>query len=165
MNLSLLFVIPLVCPFDTCSDADSLPMSPAKPESASADLSRATRLKDVVFMCGRQGAEWVSTTLRTITPNHRNLQQISLYVPEVLYNTTLNRANPANVRGVIGEVTHEQWLGLDRRFVQLWESHSIRPKLLYYLPPGEDLDGPTSRVESLLPEIMRRGIADLVRWG
>lgn len=119
----------------------------------------------MVFLCGRLGAEWISTTLQTVTPNHLTLQQISLRVPQLPYGPALDRVDRANVRRVIGEGTHEQWLDLDRRFVQLWESHSIRPKLLYHAPPGKDIEGPTSCVEGLLPEITRRGIADLVKWG
>jgi hypothetical protein len=117
----------------------------------------------VEFLCGGLGAEWISMTLRTITPNHRNLLQISLSVPDVSYGPTLNRIDPPNVRDAIGEVAHRQWLELDHRLVQLWESHSIRPKVMHYAPLGKDRKGPNSCVESFLPELTRRGIADLVK--
>lgn len=99
-------------------------------------------------------------TLRTITPNHRNLQ-IALYVPDVHYDPAPNRTNFANVSLAIGEAIHEQWLELDRLLVQLWELHSIRTKAFYY--PGKDGEDQSSSVYSLLPEMTRGGIADLVR--
>lgn len=136
---------------------------PVEQESASADLSKATKLRGVFFLCGRLGTEWISMTLRTITPDHRDLQRISISLPSDL---TSNHANPAELRHAIGEVIYKRWLELDRLLIQLWESHSIRPKLLYYAPSGKDEEGPRSCVESLLPEIMGRGLADLVnrRW-
>lgn len=161
----MLLLTPSVRPFDTCFHTDSLPLFLAEPGTVSVNLSKATRLKDVAFLCGRLGAERVSLTLRAMISNQRNLQQISLQVPDVPYDPTLNRADPANARRPIGEVIHEQWLELDHRFVQLWELYSIRPKLLYYTPQGKDREGAISSVQCLLPEITRRGIADLVRWG
>ena len=164
MNLSILPLTPSVRSFDNPTRADGLLWLLVGPGSASVDFSRATRLRDVSFLCGRLGAEWVSMALRTVTPSHRNLQQISLSVPHVPYDTTLDLANPADVRRAIGEVIYEQWLELDRVLVQLSESHSIRPKVLYYASAGKD-EGLRSWVGSLLPETTR-GSADLVnqRW-
>jgi hypothetical protein len=118
---------------------------------ASIDLSKATKLKDMTFRCRRLNVGWVVMALRTFTPNHRNLQQISLYPPHT----------PPGF--AIGETTYMQWMELDHRFTQLWESHSIRPKVLYQAPPGKEGEATRDRMFSLLPEVTSRGIVDLVR--
>jgi len=102
-------------------------------------------------------------TLRTVTPSHRNLQEISLYVPDVPYGPTLNYADSANVKRAVGEAIYEQWMELDRLLAQLWESHSIHLTVLYYGKWGKNGEGPGSCVHSLFPETTGRGIADLVR--
>jgi hypothetical protein len=133
-----------------------------KSGSASIDLSKARKLNDVAFLRGRSSAQWVVTALQTITPKHRNLQQITLYAPYAPYNPTLNRADPTNVRYAFGETIYRQWLELDHLLAQLWESHSIRLKVLYHECP----EVTSSCVDTLLPEVTRRGIVDLVkgRW-
>jgi hypothetical protein len=50
-------------------------------EPASIDLSKATKLKDVVFQPKSWSVEWITTALRTITPKHRDLRQISIHDP------------------------------------------------------------------------------------
>ena len=113
----------------------------------SINLSKATRLKDMVFRVESRSIEWVTMTLQTITPEHRDLQQISICVP---YYLTLFEVG-ANVRQTIGELICGHWLGLDHLLVQFWESRLIRPRV-----------GCTDCIGSLLPEITRRGIMDLV---
>ena len=52
----------------------------------------------------------------------------------------------------------------DRLLAQLWESHSVRPKVTYYDNPNGTGPG---RVGGFLPEVTGRQIADLVgedRW-
>jgi hypothetical protein len=66
---------------------------------------------------------------------------------------------------MIGESNYRQWLELDHLLVQLWESHSIRPKVSYYAPPGKGGEVANGRVYSLLPEVTSRGIADFVKLG
>ena len=94
--------------------------------------------------------------LHTITSEHRGLQQISL---PVSYDFTRG----ANVRQNIGEVTYGHWLDLDRLLVGFWESHSIRPKILYTHTP-QDEEVAVECISCLLPKITRRGIIDLVGY-
>lgn len=110
--------------------------------------------------------KWVISALRTITSNHRKLQSVTIHAPYVdagLYRN-IDRADPANIRHAIGrgETTYMDWLELDRLLVQLWETHSIRLEVMYYEYP----DGMGRRcVDSVLPEVTWRGIANLARWG
>ena len=53
-----------------------------------------------------------------------------------------------------------QWLELDRLLAQLWESHSIRPKVVYHPLFGDDGEVTGGRVYSLFPEVISRGIVD-----
>ena len=118
---------------------------------ASIDLSKATNLEDAVFLPTSMSVKWIILALQTITPKHLNLRGVSVYVP---YDPTLTNAG-ADVAQVIGDLICGQWLDLDRFLVQIWESRSIRPKVLS-----------TTRhigysVGGLLPEITKRGIIDL----
>ena len=98
--------------------------------------------------------------LRTVTPDHRHFQQISLYVPRLRSRYTKNAAYD---RYGVGESCYRQWLELDHLLVQLWESHSIRLTVSYRASPGKEGEVTDSRVHNLLPEVTNRGIADFVR--
>jgi hypothetical protein len=54
---------------------------PRRVEPASIDLSKATKLKDVVFQPRSREVEWVTMALQTITSKHRDLRQISIHMP------------------------------------------------------------------------------------
>lgn len=135
----------------------------AESGSASIDLSKAMKLKDLGFQSEKPSAQWITTVLKTITPDHQNLQQISFRVPPLFYSPdpTIHRADPVNVKHAYGETSYNQWLDLDHLLAQLWESHSIRPKVTYFRHRGG-----TGRccVGGFLPEVTRRDIADLVKW-
>jgi hypothetical protein len=70
--------------------------------------------------------------------------------------------DPAHGKDAVGESNYRQWLELDHLLVQLWESHSICLKVLYYAPSGKEGEMASSCVNSLLPEVTSRGIADFV---
>ena len=130
---------------------------------ASLDLSKTIKLKDVTFHCKALSPEWVTMALRTVTPNHRHLQQISLYVPRLLSRRTLRRGDPVYGRDAVGEPNYNQWLELDHVLVQLRESHSIRLKVSHYASSGKEGEMASSCMYSLLPEVTSGGIADFVR--
>lgn len=121
--------------------------------AASVDLSKAKRLKDVVFRpgSGSRNVEWVNMALQTITPEHRDLQRISI---RLSYLTLFG----ANVDGG-QEATSRQWSDLDHLLVQLWNSRSIRPRVVCTRPEGEVGDVET-RIGCLLPEMTKRGVVD-----
>ena len=134
---------------------DSFPF-PVKSRSASVDLSRAMRLKELSFRVNSWCVDWIATALRTVAPKHLDLRQISIHV----YFDSANSVG-ANVRQIIGEQLFEQWLGLDRLLVQLWESHSIRPKIQYYVLMRKEKDV-SDCVGCLLPGTTEGRIIDLV---
>jgi hypothetical protein len=108
----------------------------------SLDLSKATKLKDVEFRHAQWNVQWVTAALKTI--KSKNLQQITIN----LY--------PASVR--TEEVA--KWLDLDRLLIQFSTSHSIRPKITQVgTEDGTDFG---ALVLSLLPELSRRGVIDVV---
>jgi len=94
----------------------------------SIDLSKAMKLKELVFLVESRGADWITMALRTIVPEHRTFQRITIYLP---YDLGLTGSG-ANVRRIAGELVFGQWLELDRLLVQLWESRSIRPRIIYF---------------------------------
>ena len=135
------------------------PHSAGDSHPTSIDFSKATTLRDAVFLPVSLSIEWVTLALQTITPKHRDLRQISIHVP---YRRTFASV-PANVRQIIGEPVFGQWLALDRVLVQVWESHSICPKIMY-IAPGKEKKVMDACMGYLLPEITKRGIVDLVEW-
>ena len=132
---------------------------PVESESALIDLSMATKLKYLIFRVESRRVDWTNVALRTITPEHQDLRQITIYLP---YDSTLSGAG-ANVRRATGEQLFGQWLEFDHLLVQLWESRWIRPRILYYAPPGTEKDISES-VGCLLPDATKRGIIDLAEW-
>jgi hypothetical protein len=110
------------------------------------NLSKATKLKGIVFRCGLLHSEWVAMALETITSQRRDLQRISIYVPHPLHY-------------VYDEGT--QWLHLDRLLVRFWDSRLIRPKVVYRRAMNGE-KGMEDWIGRLLPEITKRGIIDLV---
>jgi hypothetical protein len=115
----------VVRPFNMRVRTNNLLLCLVKPRSASIDLSKATKLKDVAFQPVIQSVKWVATTLRT-TPKPQDLREISIYLPYYVTATGVG----VDVVQVIGEENWEEWLDLDRLLVQFWESGSIRPKVI-----------------------------------
>ena len=108
------------------------------------DLSKFTKLKDVVFGCTGPDIRRVTMTLQTA--QSINLEEITIRSP----------------RKPILESAYREWQDLDRLLLQFWTSRSIRPRIGYkdreegrelrYLVPG------------MLPELTSRGIVDLVEY-
>jgi hypothetical protein len=72
------------------------------------DLSKATKLKDVEFRCGRPNIQWITMTLQSI--ESKNLQQIiihcSFYLPKPGWgNRTSGMAGPRPPVGPILDLT------------------------------------------------------------
>ena len=122
---------------------------------ASIDLSKATELKDLVFPPEPLRVKWVITALQTITPERRNLRQISIHLP---YYLTL-AVVLTNLRQTIGEAGFEKWLNLDRLLIQFLESRSIRPKTISMMNHGIG-----DHIGRLLPEITKRGVIDILEY-
>ena len=146
----------ITCDIDSMSDLvpsiDEILQSPSGDEGVPGpiDLSKATKLKDIVFRCDSACCGWVTATLGTITPEHQDLR-ISLCVPRVS-NHQMN-----NPQAIGAENTGMSWLDLDHSLVRLWESHSIS---LTVVNPQVG-EGAKGLIEYLLPEVTRRGIAEL----
>ena len=120
--------------------------------SGSIDLSRATKLKDVVFRPTSRTVEWITTTLQTTTPKHRDLRHITIHMPDYLTLPSIL----ADIRGAVGAVGYGEWLDLDRLLVQLWESRSIHPRIGSV--KGQDV---RDLVGYLLPEIAKRNTSSM----
>ena len=99
-------------------------------------------------------------TLRTITQDHRILQQISLEIHWKLY-ANVDAGDPTYLRDKIGQTLYQGWLELDAVLARLWESHSIHSELVYVLPRWADRRR-AGRLVSLLPEVTASGIIDLI---
>jgi hypothetical protein len=109
------------------------------------DLSKATKLKDLTFLCGRQNIQRITMALQSV--KSKNLRQITIH-PH------------GSFEDLIGPVDHPQWQDLDRLLVQFWTSHSIRPMIKYKAREIERDFG--RQAPSLLPELMGRALVDLV---
>ena len=136
-----------------CPHNDRL-SSPGGP--AVIDLSKATRLKNVVFRATALNIDWVITGLRTIMPKHREFQRISIYV---YFGPAFVGIVGTNARQTIGEKKFGRWLDLDHLLIRLWESHSIRARIILSSKGNQDT---SEFMGYLLPEITRRGLIDLI---
>ena len=141
------------CP--VCTNNSTL--FPVGSESASFDLSKGTKLPEVVFRPGSHNVEWIAMALQTITPEHRELRRISVYLPSHL--TFFNIG--ADIRLSLGEAASRGWSDLDRLLVQLWASFSIRPMVGCSRRGGRGQNTEYC-IGHLFPEITKRGIVDPV---
>jgi len=117
------------------------------------DLSKATKLRDVVFRPQSSSVEWITAAFKTTTPNHRELQKISIGFPYF--------SGSLDVDTISQSTSFREWLDLDRLLVQFWESRSTGPKVTCAVWDGRKRDV-RGCVECLLPELTRRGAIGLV---
>jgi len=115
---------------------------------ASFNLSTATRLKRLVFHSTRSNVQWITAALETVESS--DLRQITVRPPG---NTFIN---------TIEEMVRRQWQDLDRLLVRFLAPRSIRPEVSYNVKAGE-MDF-RDHAPSLLPELTRRGLVDLVEY-
>jgi len=89
--------------------------------------------------------------LKTLTPEHKELRLISIYVSIGGYVDTR--------RGIQAGIP-SWWGDLDLTLVRLWESNAVATRIMYTARRV----GPGAReyVEQSLPEMTRRGIVELV---
>ena len=137
------------------------------PKAPFPDLSRASKLKDLTFVCTASDVSWITAALQTVEPG--NLQQITIILRREPQGDATERTIP-----------RQRWQNLDRLLVQLCTSYSIRPRLVYtpdigpganrrtlgsLLCPGEDTRERDTRdyVLNLLPELANRGLVRLVQ--
>ena len=118
---------------------------------ASIDLSKAPRLRSVIFRAESWPVGWITAALRTITPGNLDIREISIDVHGWLVGFD---------RRTIGEADFGQWWDLDRVLVQLWESRSIHPRI-WHAGLGGEVHNTESCIQCLLPEATKRGIIDL----
>ena len=71
---------------------------------ASIDLSKATKLKDVIFRPGSPTISWIIMTLQPIPSKHRDLRQISIHVPHDFALINVG----ANIGQIIGEAVYRE---------------------------------------------------------
>ena len=111
-----------------------------------------------MFQCGYTSSEWVTATLETITPQHRDLQQIAIY-PDIW-----DHDDGAGFERIVYTTPGAQWLDVDRLLVQFWDSRSIRSKVMYLPVVENEKMEIKDRAGRLLPELTKRGIIDLVEY-
>ena len=118
---------------------------------SSINLSKATSLGEVGFRLLDPSDVWAGSTLKTLTPNHKDLRRISIHmtIPE-----------HANLQRIFNIDICNLWTDLDRTLIQLWESNAILTRVTY--AAGGEKTEARRFVEQLLPEMTRRGIVELV---
>ena len=135
---------------------NSLPF-PVELGSVSVNLSKAAKLRSVVFRPKSLNIEWITVTLQTITSKNRALRQISIHAPHYPHLFKVG----INVRKTVGEAACGRWSDLDRLLIQFWESRSLRPRVIC-APPREETRDTSHWIECLMPETTGRGIVDFI---
>jgi hypothetical protein len=124
-------------------DALLPPVDVAMHQAPLLDLSKVTQLEDLSFRCEGPNVRWIVMALQTV--QSKNLQRITVHPPTVCS---------------IGEAARQEWRDLDRLLVRFWTSRPIH--LAFAARKGYPSGGLGDRAPGLLPELMRRGAADLV---
>lgn len=114
-------------------------------------------LKKATFRVNPESIGWVTKALQTITPEHRDLQGISIRIHRGL---VLGGVGPDTVQS-LGEAISRRWLDLDRLLVKFWEFRSIRPGV-GCRGLGDKQRDMDYCIGYLLPEITKRGLVDPV---
>jgi len=135
-----------VCSLYSLHPIYNSPLLYAAPGATGIDLSKAVKLRDVVFRCTGLHAEWITKTLNTV--KSENLHSLSLKFPR------------SGIEDPVWEVAHREWLDLDRLLVQFWDSHKLRSKVIYATEKGEK--DAKDEVAKFFPELTRRGIVDVL---
>ena len=148
----------LVRLFSTRVSIDNLPLFLDFSQPTQVNLGKAKKLKDLSFACWMLPG-WILATLRTIARDHRELERITL---TILSSQGLNE--PEDVKRATGGA-YPEWLEVDRLLAQLSESHSIRVNVVYDIRRDAEGERERGRMEILLPEVVTRGIVDLVGRG
>ena len=97
-----------------------------------------------MFRCKNSNVQRITTALRTVEPG--NIEEISLELSGY----------------ILWGMVNQEWLDLDSLLVRLWTLRSLRLKVMYESRRGSG--DRTEAVARLLPEVMRRGIVDLVEY-
>ena len=92
--------------------------------------------------------------LRTITPEHQDLLQISIFA-----DTVRRFVGPDIELGVEAHI-YERWSDLDHLLIQLLESGSILPRVVVSSAP-EEVEKMADSIAWLLPEVAERGFIKL----
>jgi hypothetical protein len=156
LNPSTSIVRPTVWPFCTSVGIDNSPRFVGQLPHL-IDLSKATKLRDVTFVCGFD-PRWIIWTLQTITVEHKDFKQVFISSPDTLHRLrTVQGPGFTLATDVLGEEAYMEWLELDRLLVQLHEIRSIRLGVFAWVDDRTGRRG----AECLLPEVVSRGISDL----
>lgn len=135
---------------------------PAYLPEAPIDLSEAKKLKDVKFRCGILGcAGWIAAMLNTITFEHNDLQQVSIYVPADHHHQLEARRTEYFQVGL--EQRHPKLADLKKTLIKLSASHAIHVTIEYTGMGWPEEKTMCKFTEHLFPGIERRGlILDIV---
>ena len=144
--------VPLV-PTPGSSTSLELSFAPACEQLACIDLSKGTRLKNVIFRCEGLNPKWIAMALQTITSKHRDLQQITIHAP---YHRCPSTPESKTPRKAAGEDRYRQWMDLDSLLVQLLESRAIRTKVMHDAGNSERKSEMCEYMGSLLPKTAER---------
>jgi len=122
-----------------------------KATSAAIDLSKATKLQEVILRPGSLSIQWITTAFQTTIPKHQGIQEISIHLHPQFSLIDADTIKESE--------TYGEWMDLDRLLIQFWESRPNPPKVTF-ATGGEEQD-----VEHfagcMLPELTRRGMISL----
>ena len=104
--------------------------------------------------------QWITATLRALTPNHQNVH-ICVELPAMFDDLDPEPIDARKYRGFIGEAAYFGWLELDYFLVRLWESKFGCTKIIYTVSWMSTEDA-RDCIESLFPKSLKSGAAKLI---
>ena len=97
--------------FNTYVRTNNSRLFSVEPLAQPINLSKATGLKRAVLACGSADPKWITVSLRSITDDHKHLQQITLdasCMPDILDILRPDCVTPAEVRLEIGKPAYRE---------------------------------------------------------
>ena len=126
--------------------------------TVSFDFSKATKLSSAVLRVEEDMVPWVTLALKTITPEHRVLREVTIYINFPFTSSLAD--SPVDARQIIGEKPYTQWMDLDYALVQLCKFGTVRVRVGFSSAgKWKEMRG---YAESLLPEITKERNVRLV---
>ena len=135
-----------------------LTSGPGGSSATSINFSKATKLKEMVFRFDDRSAGWVTMALKTITPEHGDLRQVSIHFTSNSFD--IQSIFPLNVSQYIGDEASMYWMDLNRLLVQLHESRAVC--LMARFRSSSDPVDKRRYVAALLPGVTKGGMARVV---
>lgn len=105
------------------------------------------------FLAPVNEAGWIVSALGTITPEHEDLEQVSIYI--TFDCITPGTLLPVDFKRDVGEEVYSKCMDLDRALNEFWEAHPGRVKIMCCVVTRTELT--LEKITTLVPVTAAEG--------